>query len=294
MRLCRFNGDRLGVVDGDAVFDVTRALEALPTERWPLPHGDQLIRNLPTVRNAIEKARSNAARHAICEVALNSPVANPSKIVAAPANYVLHVQEGQRDPGIHHGVHDLITDGFDTPSDKYGLFLKASSSLIGPSEPVQLHFDGRRNDHEVEVVLVIGKQCKRVAKRDAWGVIAGYALGLDLTVRGGEDRSFRKSADTYAVLGPWLTTADEVHEPENIDFSLSVNAALRQSSNTKFLTASIPRIIEIATSCYTLYPGDLIYTGTPEGVGPIQPGDVMEVQSPVLGHMTVRVAERGS
>jgi 2-keto-4-pentenoate hydratase/2-oxohepta-3-ene-1,7-dioic acid hydratase in catechol pathway len=291
MRLCRFNDDRLGLVDGDAVLDVTRALEALPKERWPLPHGDQLIRNLPAVRSAIEKAAASAARHSIREVALKAPVANPSKIIAAPANYVEHVKEGQRDPGIHHGVHDLITEGFETPSDKYGLFLKANSSLIGPSEPVQLHFQGRRNDHEVEVVAVIGKQCKNVAKKDAWGMIAGYTMGLDLTVRGAEDRSFRKSADTYAVLGPWFTTADEVPEPENIDFSLSVNGEIRQSSNTKLLTASIPRIIEIATSCYTLYPGDLLYTGTPEGVGPLQPGDVMEVLSPVLGRMTVRVAK---
>jgi 2-keto-4-pentenoate hydratase/2-oxohepta-3-ene-1,7-dioic acid hydratase in catechol pathway len=294
MKLCRFNDDRLGVVDDNAVLDVTPVLEGLPPERWPLQFGDSLIRNLPAVRKAVEKALSKAPRHLLSQVALKAPVANPSKIVAAPANYVEHVKEGQRDPGIHHGVHDLITTGYDTPSDKYGLFLKANSSLIGPSEPVQLHFEGRRNDHEVEVVAVIGKQCKNVAKRDAWGVIAGYTLGLDLSVRGGEDRSFRKSADTYAVLGPWLTTADEVPEPENVDFSLSVNGVLRQSSNTRLLTASIPRIIEIATSCYTLYPGDLIYTGTPEGVGPLQAGDVMEVQSPVLGRMTVRVAKRGA
>lgn len=294
MKLCRFNDDRLGVVDGDTVLDVTSALDVLPRERWPLPHGDQLIRNLAAVRGAIEKALPKATKRSLSDVALKSPVANPSKIVAAPANYVEHVKEGQRDPGINVGVHDLVTTGFDTPSDKYGLFLKANSSLIGPSEPVQLHFEGRRNDHEVEVVLVIGKQCKNVRKQDAWGVIAGYALGLDLSVRGGEDRSFRKSADTYAVLGPWLTTADEVAQPENIDFSLSVNGAMRQSSNTRLLTASIPRIIEMATSCYTLYPGDLIYTGTPEGVGPLQPGDVMEVQSPLLGRMTVRVAKRGS
>ena len=123
------------------------------------------------------------------------------------------------------------------------------------------------------------------------GVVEGDEV---IGVRGGEDRSFRKTADTYAVLGPWLTTADEVAEPENIDSSLSVNGKLRQSSNTRHLTASIPRIMEIATSCYTLFPGDLIYTGTPEGVGHLEPGDIMGVTSPVLGRMMVRVGKRGS
>src|SRR5581483_3435361 len=101
----------------------------------------------------------------------------------------------------------------------------------------------------------------------AYDVIAGYTMGLDMTVRGGEDRSFRKSADSYAVLGPWVTTVDEIANPEDIPFSLTVNSKLRQSSNTKFLTAGIPHLIALATSCYTLYPGDLIYTGNPEGVG---------------------------
>jgi 2,4-diketo-3-deoxy-L-fuconate hydrolase len=216
-------------------------------------------------------------------------VPNPSKIVAAPANYVLHVQEGQRDPGIHQGVHDLDTEGYATPSDKYGLFLKANSALIGPSQNVTLHFDGRRNDHEVEVVAVIGQRCKDVPAASAWDVIAGYTMGIDVSVRGAEDRSFRKSADSYAVLGPWLTTADEVKEPENVAFSLSVNGIQRQSSNTKFLTAKIPRLIEIATSCYTLYPGDLLFTGTPEGVGPLQAGDVITVDCAALGGMTLKV-----
>src|SRR5690606_26962203 len=88
MKLCRFNDDRLGVVDSQTVFDVTSALEALPAARWPLPHGDALIRNLPAVQKAIEKVLGIAPRHALREVALKAPVANPSKIVAAPANYV--------------------------------------------------------------------------------------------------------------------------------------------------------------------------------------------------------------
>lgn len=292
MRICRFNKDHLGVVEGKTIYDVTTALDLLPPARWPLPAGDPLIRYLPMIRQNIESLRAEAQAYARQAVHLEAPVPNPNKIVAAPANYALHVKEGKEDPGIHQGVHDLNTAGFATPSDKYGLFLKANSALIGPEDIIRLHFDGRRNDHEIEVVAVIGTECKDVPASGAWDMIAGYTLGIDVTVRGGEDRSFRKSADTYAVVGPWFTTADEIPDPENLAFSLAVNGAVRQSSNTKFLTAKIPRLIEIATSCYTLYPGDLLFTGTPEGVGPLLPGDVMRAECPALGEMNVRVGEK--
>ena len=294
MKFCRFNENRLGVVRDGQVFDVTEVLAALPKLSWPLPPGDHLIANLEAVKKAAEGLLPRALKHRLDAVTLHAPVANPSKILAAPANYVQHVEEGKRDPGINVGVHDLNTTGYETPTDKYGLFLKATSSLVGPAEGVQLHFASRRNDHEVEVVAVIGKRCKNVPRAKAWDVIAGYTLGLDMTVRGGEDRSFRKSADSYAVLGPWFTTADEVPDPEDIAFSLSVNGSVRQSSNTRLLTASIPRLIEIASACYTLYPGDLLYTGTPEGVSQVQAGDEMRIEGSLLGSMTVKVRAAGA
>jgi 2-keto-4-pentenoate hydratase/2-oxohepta-3-ene-1,7-dioic acid hydratase in catechol pathway len=290
MKICRFNKDRLGLVEGDTVYDVSAAIEVLPSARWPLPPGDPLIRSLSAVREKIKSLRAGAKAHKRDAIHIEAPVPNPNKIVAAPANYALHVKEGKEDPGIHHGVHDLNTEGFATPSDKYGLFLKANSALVGPDDPIRLHFNERRNDHEIEIVAVIGTECKNVPASHAWDVIAAYTLGIDVTVRGGEDRSFRKSADTYAVVGPWLTTADEIANPEDLAFSLAVNGAIRQTSNTKFLTAKIPRLIEIATSCYTLYPGDLLFTGTPEGVGPLQSGDVIRAECAALGEINVGVA----
>lgn len=97
--------------------------------------------------------------------------------------------------------------------------------------------------------------------------VAGYCLGLDITVRGTEDRSFRKSIDTYAVLGPWLTTADELPDPDNLRITLHQNGQLRQNGHTSDLVYSVSRLIEFGSSFYTLHPGDVIYTGTPEGVG---------------------------
>ena len=99
------------------------------------------------------------------------------------------------------------------------------------------------------------------------------AIGLDVTIRGSEDRSLRKSADSYTVLGPWLVTADEIPDPGALDLEIAVNGERRQKSNTKYLILGVAELIELASSFYTLYPGDVVLTGTPEGVSPIKPGD---------------------
>ncbi|HJS32640.1 MAG TPA: fumarylacetoacetate hydrolase family protein, partial [Alphaproteobacteria bacterium] len=101
--------------------------------------------------------------------------------------------------------------------------------------------------------------------------------------------SFRKSVDSYAVLGPWLVTAEEVPDPDALDFELRVNGEVRQKSNTRHLDYDVRRLIEYASSFYTLLPGDIIMTGTPAGVGPVKPGDTMSVAMERIGAMTVRV-----
>jgi 2-keto-4-pentenoate hydratase/2-oxohepta-3-ene-1,7-dioic acid hydratase in catechol pathway len=146
----------------------------------------------------------------------------------------------------------------------------------------------------VELVFVIGKTASRVSRADALQYVAGYAVGLDITIRGSEDRSFRKSPDGYAVLGPWLVTADEVPDPGSLDLELSVNGELRQRSNTKYLILGVAELIEMASAMYTLYPGDLIYTGTPEGVSPIEPGDRIAATIQALGTLNVVVRDASS
>jgi 2,4-diketo-3-deoxy-L-fuconate hydrolase len=110
-----------------------------------------------------------------------------------------------------------------------------------------------------------------------------------MSVRGPEERSFRKSADDYTVLGPWLTTADEIVDAEQLTLWLTLNGSARQRSSTAAMLVRIPRLIEIASSAYTLYPGDILMTGTPEGVGAVVPGDVIVVGCDGLGEMTVAV-----
>ena len=167
---------------------------------------------------------------------------------------------------------------------------KANTSPAGPSEGITMRYPDRRNDHEAELSLIIGKQGSDIPKEKASDYIAGYSLGLDMTARGQEDRSFRKSIDGYTVLGPWMVTADEIPNPADVDFVLHVNDEKRQESNTKFLIFDIPRLIEFASQFYTLYPGDVYFTGTPEGVGPVKPGDWIKLNSlPQLGELRIQV-----
>ncbi|MEE8247632.1 MAG: fumarylacetoacetate hydrolase family protein [Alphaproteobacteria bacterium] len=282
MRLARYDDDRLGVVEGERVRDVSAVLERLPALRWPLPLGDVLIARLEDLRPEIARLAADAPAKPLAEVRLLSPVANPSKIIAAPVNYQKHLDEARADAAIHHGA-ELKT------IDRYGLFLKANSALVGPGEGIRLRFPERRNDHEVELAAVIGREGSDIAAERALDHVVGYAIGLDMTVRGPEDRSLRKSIDSYAVLGPWLVTADEIADPGTLDLELTLNGEVRQRSNTRHLIFDVPKLIAYASAAYTLYPGDVIMTGTPEGVGPVAAGDVIEAEIEGIGAMTVEV-----
>lgn len=290
MRICRFDdgnpeAPRLGVVLGADVADVTAVAERLPPVRWPLPRGDLLIAALPGMRAALKHAAETAPRRPLASVRLLSPVANPGKIVAAPVNYVLHLGEARRDPGINFGKPVRTID-------EHGVFLKATSSVVGPGEGVLVERRDRRTDPEIELALVIGGGGRNIPESEALDHVAGYMIGLDMTIRGTEDRSLRKSLDTFTVLGPWMVTADEFSDPSAVDLELRVNGAARQSSNTRFLIVDVRALISYASHAFRLEPGDVILTGTPEGVAPVVPGDVMDCRIEGIGRMTVAV--RGS
>lgn len=294
MKLCRFNDNLLGLVEGDLVRDVSAALDVLPAMRWPAPPGDALLAHLDAVVAAAARLRAGAPSLPLSQVRLHSPVANPGKIMAAPANYRLHVEQDTRDPGVDHGVHRKALEGVERPVEKFGLFLKAGSALAGPADGIRLILPERRTDHEVELAVVIGTGGFAIAREQAMRHVAAYTIGLDMTVRGAEDRSFRKSPDTYAVLGPWLVTADEIADPHALTMSLWVNGERRQHGSSAAMTVDIPDLIAIASSMYTLHPGDVIMTGTPEGVGPVLPGDTLRVACEGIGEMTLAVTARGT
>src|SRR5688500_15463411 len=289
MKLCRFGDHRLGVVEGDHVRDVTAALDVLPEYRYPLPRHDVLIANLDQVaaraRAIVMQAPTRKAdRVPLGELALRSPVANPGKLVAAPVNYQKHLTEVRSDAALHNN-----NPGHTLTIQNAGLFLKATSSLIGAGEDVVIRRDDRRTDHEVELAFVIGRTANRVSRAEALNYVAGYTIGLDITIRGSEDRSFRKSADSYSVLGPWLVTADEIPDPGSLDLEIAVNGETRQKSNTKYLILSVAELIELASSFYTLHPGDVVFTGTLEGFSRTEPRDPIAATIERIGTMTVSV-----
>ena len=283
MRLCRFADGRLGVVEDGRVRDVTAALDGLPAYRHPLPCYDVLIANLDALLPRIRELAASAHASPLEDHVFLSPVANPGKLIGAPVNYQRHYDEVRANADLHHN-NPIAT------IDRAGLFLKANSSLIGAGEPIALRKTDRRTDHEIELAVVIGTQASMVTRAQALQYVAGYCIGLDITIRGSEERSLRKSVDSYSVLGPWLVTADEIADPGALALSLSVNGERRQQSNTADMILGVPELIEYASSFYTLHPGDVIFTGTPEGVGPIHPGDTIAASIEKIGMMTVQVA----
>lgn len=282
MKICWYNENKLGVVVGDEVRDVSAALQVLPPARYPGPKGDTLIANLDAVRTEIDQLLSTAPTTRVAEVRFLSPVINPTKIIGVPVNYLKHVEEAAADKA-------TFTNRYRGSIEEQGLFLKASSALVGSSEGVRVRFSDRSTHHEMELGVIIGKRASNITPEQALSHVAGYAIALDMVVRGPEDRSFRKSLDSYAVLGPWLVTADEIADPQALNISLSVNGQPRQGSNTAHMIMSIARQIAWASSFYTLWPGDIIMTGTCEGVGPVVPGDVMHCEIDGIGAMDVPV-----
>jgi 2,4-diketo-3-deoxy-L-fuconate hydrolase len=281
MRLCRFAEDRIGLVRGDRVFDVTGVLTDL-SYRYPLPRFDPLVANLSKLRTALEREADKASSIPEATARFLSPIANPGKIIAAPVNYKKHLEEARADAAIHYQkqIEEI---------QRVGLFLKATSSVVGPSQGVAIRHPDRRTDHEIELAAVIGKPADRVAAKDALDCVAGYCIGLDVTVRGPEERSLRKSIDSYTVLGPWLVTSDELADPASLDLTLMVNGEVRQKANTRDLIIGVAELIAFASSFYTLMPGDVLLTGTPEGVAPIQAGDLMNATIAGIGRMDIGV-----
>ena len=209
---------------------------------------------------------------------------NPSKIVAAASNYQAHVAE-------MHEVQERTLGRVESWMMEFDVFLKAPSSIAGPRDDIVLPPDQRDREihHEAELVAIVGKGGKDIAPRDALSRIAGYTIGLDITVRSKADRSRRKSYDTFSPLGPWLVTSDEAGDPADMDIELERNDVLKQKVSTRDMLVPVQDIVAYASRVMTLLPGDVLFTGAPPGVGPIEPGDTLRVRISRLGEMGLTV-----
>ena len=271
MKICRFtrNDDasatpRLGLLEDDRVRDVTAATDVLPPLTWPLAPGDHLIANLPAVRARIEQIAPTAGTIARSAVKLLSPVANPAKFVCGAGNWK------------HFGA----------PFGMIGFMGKATTSLGGEGEGIQISWPDRVTVHEPELAIVIGRQARNVSVEDALDYVAGYACAFDTTLKPErEDWAFCKAFDTYGTIGPCLVTADEIPDPDVLGYRFWVDGELRGERSFADLAGSPATMIAFASTAMTLYPGDLVLSGAAD-VAPIAEGETLTLTIPEIGTLT--------
>lgn len=215
---------------------------------------------------------------------IGPPIKRPSKIVCVGLNYAKHAEES----------------GMPLPKEPV-LFFKATSAIVGPNDDLIIPKGSTKTDWEVELALVIGKKASYVTKKDAMQHVAGYILHNDYS-----EREFQlerdgqwvkgKSCDTFAPIGPYIVTKDEIRNPHNLDLWLTVNGETMQKSNTSDLVFDVSHIVSYISHYMTLLPGDIISTGTPFGVGLglkppkyLKPGDVVELGIEGLGSSKQKV-----
>ncbi len=282
MKICVFDDWHVGVIQGNQVADITALVDSWEPV-WPYAWMLTFIEGFERKRSAIEQHVKTAPRRPISEVQFHAPVPMPSKVIAAPVNYRLHQAEMGGTQGVYAGFSIKTIE-------HYGLFLKPSSAIVGPDAVITLPFQNRRTDHEAEVGVVIGRQVKNVVEADADAAIFGITGLLDLSVRGPEDRPFRKGFDGFCPIGPVVVTRDEIPDWDDIGFALAVNGLVRQQGNTRDMIYGIRRLVSLASYQTTLHPGDIIASGTPDGVGSLKPGDVMQLTVDHVGTLTVPIA----
>jgi 2-keto-4-pentenoate hydratase/2-oxohepta-3-ene-1,7-dioic acid hydratase in catechol pathway len=288
MRLAQFSvqdESRLGVVIADRIVDVWQAATSSGRDTKPFASTLALLEAggaaLAFVRGLTED--SNAVP--LSSVHLDFPVAS-RKIVAVGLNYKDHAIEA----------------GLKIPSAPL-CFAKFTSSLSGPFDPIRLPSEDTKVDYEAELGVIIGRKAHRVAEADALRYVAGYVAFNDVSARKWqfEDGQWTrgKSCDTFAPNGPFLVTTDEVPDPGALRITTRLNDEIMQDSNTNQLIFSIAKMVSYFSHSFTLYPGDLIATGTPPGVGfsrnpplYLKEGDVVEVEIERIGRISNRV-ERG-
>ncbi|MEO7715758.1 MAG: fumarylacetoacetate hydrolase family protein [Capsulimonas sp.] len=267
---------------------VVAVAEAIHPRSLNLPEDlNHLVALLPTYVEAVKELEKGKILDQIWQELGVSPVAplpRPNRILAIGRNYADHAAEQDADVPVEPIV-----------------FLKASSSVIGPEAEIVLPEGIGRVDFEGELGVVIGKAGKNITERDAMGYVVGYTLFNDVTARDEQKRAFAqslpwflsKSYDTFGPMGPCLVTADEIRNPHNLEITTTVNGVVKQQANTSQMLFTIPQLIAFISKRMALEPGDVIITGTPSGIGPLSPGDLVEVRIPEIGSLSNMVVKEG-
>ncbi|HET9489034.1 MAG TPA: fumarylacetoacetate hydrolase family protein [Methylomirabilota bacterium] len=276
MKLLFFDDFKLGVLKGDAVVDVSSVVADVPHTG---PHNliSGLIERFADYRRRLEEAAARGTGAPLSRVRIRPPLPRPTNIVAMAVNY--------------------MEDGTRTEPAPINAFLKSPSAVIGDDDTMLLPdvpatiFEG-----EAEVAVIIGKRASHVRAAQAMDYVFGYTSFIDGSARGlppaGNTFYQMKSRDTFAPLGPYLITADEVPDPHKLQIRLSVNGEVKQNFNTSDMAHKIPRCIEWVTSIHALEPGDVLATGTNHrGLSAFQDGDRIELEIERLGRLRINVRD---
>jgi 2-keto-4-pentenoate hydratase/2-oxohepta-3-ene-1,7-dioic acid hydratase (catechol pathway) len=228
--------------------------------------GDKVCRLNATFLDA--NSKSTNTWFPLTDLTLLAPV-EPNKVVCVGLNYALHIQEMK---------HDL-------PEDPV-IFLKPQTCVIGSGETIVYPRSSQRVDYEAELAVIIGTKLKDASEEEAAKGIFGYTCANDVTARDLQKKDGQwtrgKSFDTFCPIGPWIETDID---PSQLDIQLLLNGEVKQSSNTRYFISSIPKLVSFISQVMTLYPGDIVLTGTPEGVGPMQSGDEVVVRIQSIGEL---------
>jgi 2-keto-4-pentenoate hydratase/2-oxohepta-3-ene-1,7-dioic acid hydratase in catechol pathway len=270
------NGIHTGIIVGNSIIDTGLADDMIGIiAAW-----DRLQPQLAA------KAAAGGGKP-LASVTLCAPVRRPGKVFAIGLNYADHIAESK----------------METPKQQVW-FSKAVTSVNGPHDPILIARNGPFVDYEAELVAVVGKGGRNIPVEDAAAHIFGYCVGNDVTERlwqhSGPQWTLGKSFDTHAPIGPWITTSEEVGDPHTLDLSCTVNGEVRQNSNTRHLVFNIWQQIAHLSQAMTLEPGDLIFTGTPGGIGAamdprvfLKPGDVVNCTIEGLGSIEATMVAEG-
>jgi 2-keto-4-pentenoate hydratase/2-oxohepta-3-ene-1,7-dioic acid hydratase in catechol pathway len=280
MKLASFNHGRVGCIENSELIDLTDLVSG-SEQSWPPVSMIRLIANFNALKTRISTGTA-LPRLRLQDASLETPIQWPNKVIAFPANYREHIAEMKTGTGL---ISNFSADG-------QGFFLKANSSLSGPADAIVLpNLSTREVHHECELAIIIGRTGRHISRANAYAHVFGYACLIDVVVRGKEERVMRKSFDTFCPMGPYIVTSDEVASPETLQMELAVNGEMRQRANTRDMIVDIPAMIEMASSVMTLFPGDIIASGTPSGVGPLYAGDKVTIAIENVGSMDLDVIQ---
>lgn len=294
MRIASIRPDNLAVVRNDQLVPIGEVL----TRQGALPKGASmidLITQYDSLMGAIAQAMEKGSPIKLDTKKLKPPVENPSKIWAAATNYK-RGSEGLDD------ARGRGTAGTATPEEILErTFLKPPSAIVGPEEKIIIPKGAETIFPELELCVVIGKKSRNLSKAQALDAVFGYTIILDVTARGygsGKgmpgSRCVRKGFETFAPIGPWITTKDEIRDPHNLLMRLWVNDELRQSAKTDAMVNDISVLVSYLSQVGTLYPGDLIATGNPDAPAfqqQLAPGDQLKAEIEGIGTMNLTVGK---